>query len=208
MNVLGHSTGASLAVQHVSGQNGRLAATPADVAVFYLFIPWDGDEGEYRTFWASAPYIIVFYKCAYHNGSTWVLPSITQVIRDGGSGDDVPSSGRPYWTHVWPPVGQSGSDYSGFKMAGTDIATALGGGSVATAMAGYFAGANVYAAASQLYADGGLPACGLEFGIPPNAHHDLAIELLHSTYSSIDGALGTLFVCWASACRVDAQEGR
>ena len=201
MNVLGHSTGTSLAVQHVSGQSGRLAATPADVAVFGLFIPWDGDEDELYTFWSTAnfPWIKAFYKCAYHDGATWTLPAVTQVIRYGGAGDDVPSSGRPYWTHGWPTPGWT--DYSFFKMAGTDIAAALGGGAVATAIAGYFAGAYVYSAATD--ANSGLPACGLEFGIPPYAHHDLAIEVFLAWQ---DSTIGTILLCWASACRVDAQE--
>ena len=213
MNVLGHSTGTSLAVQHVSGQPGRLAATlqPNPVG-------WDGwlqnpdpvnrisSGGVLDRTIAIRPacYRAFLYKCAWHDGSTWHLPAITQALKIGGT-SPVTSADRPYETHAWgDAIGVPG--IHGDALSWGDSRWNMDGTSLLDFSSG-LNGDNIF----RLAEEGGV--C-LDHQIPPYSHHDLFIValqyvvFLHSgLYDVKIGAANQKAWIRACVCRVDAQEG-
>ena len=167
MRVKGYKTLAGLALQHVAGQSGRLAAS--DPPLIVTFSGWEEATHPYSSFQRADAYRIrayclrVFvYKCAYWTGTAWVLPAasgIFRVVNAGGQTDW--GAGRPYETPAWP-----WNKYD-----------TLGGGAIVPGLLqsdtgnGDFtlSGSRIYALALAQHGD-----C-LPFLIPPGSHHDMII---------------------------------
>lgn len=212
MIVLGHQTGASLAVQHVSEQPGRLAASVLPIRVTWggwLQSPHPVDRrgvGGINRDIAIRPacYRAFLYKCAWHDGATWHLPDLTQALKIGGNAP-ITSTERPYQTHAW------GNDWGVQSIGGDFVSWGESGwnmdGTSALEFASGLTGENIF----RLAQESGL--C-LDHQIPPYAHHDLFIVALQYVIYDRSGLHGvkvgaanqraTIHAC---VCRVDAQEG-
>ena len=212
MIALGHCTDAGLAVQHVSQQPGRLAAS-----VLPILVSWSGwlqnphpvnrwGDGRINRTIAVRPacWRAFLYRCAWHDGTTWHLPALTQALKIGGT-SPITSTERPYETHAWGAGGAIpgiGGDWvswgeSGWNMDGTSLLDFASG----------LNGENIF----RLAQESGV--C-LDHQIPPYAHHDLfIIAQQYVVYDRSEhpdvkiGAANQKAIIHACACRVDAQEG-
>ncbi len=210
MIILGHNTGESLAVQHVSQQPGRLGAS-----VEPLRLDWEGweirphpltpetDPDWYK--WKIVPfcYRAFIYKCAWRDNVTWHLPSPSGIYRlHQTEPAAVLPDERPWVTHAWDVT--DGQDWGRW----------VDDAAVGMADFTFGDGAALFELAQARFGS------GLDYLIPPGAHHDLIVigQAFRAYYRwrAADGEsesdartkpANRYLMITASACRVDQQEG-